>query len=68
MPWFGRAQGVLIGVALNEALAKNAAVVDPSDAWRVVDMQGELAVEAFARTLGHELSTVPEGVAAGAGR
>jgi len=48
--------------------AKHASVVDPSDAWRVVDMQGELAVEAFVRTLGHELTTVLEGVAAGAGR
>lgn len=37
------------GVAPNEALAKHAAVVDPSDTWTVVDMQGKLAVEAFAR-------------------
>jgi sarcosine oxidase subunit gamma len=47
--WFGRAQGLLIGVAPNEDLAKHAAVVDQSDAWTVVDMQGALAVEALAR-------------------
>lgn len=47
--WFGRAQALLIGVVPNEGLAAKAALVDQSDAWAAVEIEGDRAAEALAR-------------------
>ncbi|WP_428511936.1 sarcosine oxidase subunit gamma [Roseovarius sp.] len=47
--WFGRAQAMLIGMAPEGGLEENAAVVDQSDAWAVVEIEGDRAAEALAR-------------------
>jgi len=47
--WFGMDQAMLIGVLPDTSLYKNAAVVDQSDSWAVVRLQGDLAVEVLSR-------------------
>ena len=47
--WFGRAQAMLIGMAPVAGLKDHAAVVDQSDAWAVVEIEGDRAAEALAR-------------------
>lgn len=47
--WFGRGEALLIGPAPDAALRKTAAVVDVSDAWAVVSLQGAGAVDVLAR-------------------
>ncbi len=47
--WFGRDEALLIGPAPDDALRKLGAVVDQSDAWAVVRLQGLGAVDVLAR-------------------
>ncbi len=47
--WFGRAQVLLIGVEPGEGLAVHAALVDQSDAWAAVEIEGDRAAETLAR-------------------
>ena len=47
--WFGREQALLIGVKPDAGLVENAAMVDQSDAWAVVEMSGAGAAHALAR-------------------
>ncbi len=47
--WFGRGQALLIGVEPGEGLAVHAALVDQSDAWAAVEIEGDRAAEALAR-------------------
>lgn len=47
--WFGRNEALLIGPAPDRALGKAAAVVDQSDAWAVVSLQGLGSVDVLAR-------------------
>ena len=47
--WFGRAQAMLIGVTPEGGLEDDAAVVDQSDAWAVVEIEGDRAAQALAR-------------------
>ena len=47
--WFGRSEVVLVGTAPNGALGKHAAVVDVSDGWAAVTVQGVDAVDVLAR-------------------
>ncbi|WP_315899579.1 MULTISPECIES: sarcosine oxidase subunit gamma [Roseovarius] len=47
--WFGRSQALLIGLVPDDGLTAQAALVDQSDAWAVIEMQGDRAAEALAR-------------------
>ncbi|MGK7752011.1 MULTISPECIES: sarcosine oxidase subunit gamma [unclassified Roseovarius] len=47
--WFGRAQALLIGVVPDEGLFAKAALVDQSDAWAAVEIEGDRPAEALAR-------------------
>jgi len=47
--WFGYGQGMLIGPAPDKSLARYAAVVDQSDGWTVVRLEGAGAVDVLAR-------------------
>lgn len=47
--WFGRGEALLMGPAPEAALADHGAVVDQSDAWAVVTLHGEGAVDVLAR-------------------
>ena len=47
--WFGRDEALLIGPEPDAGLARIAAVVDQSDAWAVVSLEGAGAVEVLAR-------------------
>lgn len=47
--WFGHAQALLIGPAPDPALAAHAVLVDQSDAWAVVRLEGAGAGEVLAR-------------------
>lgn len=47
--WFGRGEALLVGPAPDAALAKHGAVVEQSDAWAVVSLQGAGAVDVLAR-------------------
>jgi sarcosine oxidase subunit gamma len=47
--WFGHGQGMLIGPAPDKSLARYAAVVDQSDGWAVVRLEGVAAVDVLAR-------------------
>ncbi len=47
--WFGHGQVVLIGPKPDKALAKFAAIVDQSDSWVTLRLQGGGAVDALAR-------------------
>jgi len=47
--WFGRGQGMLIGPTPDKSLARYAAVVDQSDGWAVVRLEGGGAVDVLAR-------------------
>ncbi|KPU84134.1 sarcosine oxidase subunit gamma [Marinosulfonomonas sp. PRT-SC04] len=47
--WFGYDQALLIGAGPDAALAEFAALVDQSDSWAVVRLQGEQAVDVLAR-------------------
>lgn len=47
--WFGLDQAMLIGPAPDKTLAKTAALVDQSDSWAVVRLQGAQAVDVLAR-------------------
>lgn len=49
MVWFGRGEAVLIGPAADSGLADIAAVVDVSDAWAAVCIEGTGAVDVLAR-------------------
>jgi heterotetrameric sarcosine oxidase gamma subunit len=62
--WFGRNEVVLMGPAPDDALAKHAAVVDVSDAWAVVSIEGETAVDVLARLVPVDLRL--EAIARGA--
>lgn len=41
--WFGRAQALLIGLVPDDGLTAQAALVNQSDAWAVIEMQGDRA-------------------------
>ncbi len=47
--WFGRGEALLTGVQPAAELAQHGAVVDQSDAWAVVDLDGAGAVDVLAR-------------------
>ncbi|MEW9919438.1 sarcosine oxidase subunit gamma [Marimonas sp. MJW-29] len=47
--WFGRGEALLMGPAPDAALGTHGAVVDQSDAWAVVSLQGAGAVDVLAR-------------------
>ncbi len=47
--WFGHGQGMLIGPTPDKSLARYAAVVDQSDGWAVVRLEGMGAVDVLAR-------------------
>lgn len=47
--WFGRNEAVLIGPAADQSLSGVAAIVDVSDAWAVVCVEGAGAVDVLAR-------------------
>lgn len=47
--WFGRGEALLVGPAPDATLAKHGAVVDQSDAWAVVSLKGQGAVDVLAR-------------------
>ncbi len=47
--WFGYGQAMLIGPVPDKALREFAAVVDQSDAWAVVRLQGAKAADVLAR-------------------
>ncbi|NNK17291.1 MAG: sarcosine oxidase subunit gamma [Sulfitobacter sp.] len=47
--WFGRGEALLVGPDADATLAKHGAVVDQSDAWAVVSLQGAGAVDVLAR-------------------
>ncbi|WP_171099946.1 sarcosine oxidase subunit gamma family protein [Ruegeria sp. HKCCD7255] len=47
--WFGPAHAMLMGPAPDDALAENAAVVDQSDAWAVVRIEGAGVEDVLAR-------------------
>ncbi|MCH2066374.1 MAG: sarcosine oxidase subunit gamma [Shimia sp.] len=47
--WFGRDQAMLVGPAPNWSLKNEAAVVDQSDAWAVVKLEGVGAEDVLAR-------------------
>lgn len=49
MVWFGRGEAVLIGPAADQSLVDVAAVVDVSDAWAAVCIEGPQAVDVLAR-------------------
>lgn len=47
--WFGYSQAMLMGVEPDASLSKHAAIVDQSDAWTVVRLQGDGAEDVLAR-------------------
>lgn len=47
--WFGRGEVLLTGVPPSAELARHAAVVDQSDGWAVVSVEGADAVDVLAR-------------------
>ncbi|MGV6805136.1 MAG: sarcosine oxidase subunit gamma [Ruegeria sp.] len=47
--WFGNGQVILIGSKPDAALSNHAAVVDQSDAWAIVRMDGDGAEDVLAR-------------------
>lgn len=47
--WFGHGQAMLMGPAPDASLAAHAAVVDQSDAWAVVRIEGEGVEDVLAR-------------------
>ncbi len=47
--WFGQGQAMLVGPTPAKSLAKSAAVVDQSDSWAVVRLQGAGAADVLAR-------------------
>lgn len=47
--WFGRDQAMLVGPAPDARLAEHAAIVDQSDAWAVVRLEGAAAEDVLAR-------------------
>lgn len=47
--WFGQGQGMLIGPTPDKSLARYGAVVDQSDGWAVVRLEGMGAVDVLAR-------------------
>ncbi|MDA7967167.1 sarcosine oxidase subunit gamma [Ruegeria sp.] len=47
--WFGPAQAMLMGPAPDAALADHAAIVDQSDAWAIVRLEGDAAEAVLAR-------------------
>jgi len=60
--WFGRTQALLIGVEPGEGLSVHAALVDQSDAWAAVEIEGDRAAEALARLTPVDLRTGVFGV------
>ncbi|AXI45946.1 sarcosine oxidase subunit gamma [Sulfitobacter sp. SK012] len=49
--WFGRGQALLMGPVPDAKLAKHGAVVDQSDGWAVVTLNGEGADQVLARLM-----------------
>lgn len=49
MIWLSRGQAMLVGPAPDPALAAHGALTDQSDAWAVVTLEGEGAVDVLAR-------------------
>ena len=49
MVWLSRGQAMLVGPAPDPALATHAALTDQSDAWAVVTLEGQGAVDVLAR-------------------
>ncbi|TMV08042.1 sarcosine oxidase subunit gamma [Ruegeria sediminis] len=47
--WFGHGQAMLIGPVPDATLSEHAAIVDQSDAWAVVRLEGEGAEDVLAR-------------------
>ena len=56
--WFGQDQAVLMGPQPDMALAKVAAVVDQSDAWAGVKLEGVQAADVLARLVPVDLRDV----------
>ncbi len=56
--WFGPAHAMLVGPAPDAALAKNAAIVDQSDAWTVVRLEGADVEDVLARVVPVDLRKV----------
>ena len=54
--WFGPAQAMLMGPTPDAALSQNAAIVDQSDAWAVVRLQGDGVEDVLARLAPVDLS------------
>lgn len=54
--WFGHREVVLMGPAPGAALARHGAVVDVTDGWAVVELQGAGAEEVLARLVPVNLS------------
>ena len=54
--WFGQAQAMLMGPTPDVALSKSAAIVDQSDAWAVVQLQGDGVEDVLARLVPVNLS------------
>lgn len=49
MIWFGKGQGLLVGPYPDSHLIQYAALVDQSDAWAVVQLEGAYAVDILTR-------------------
>ena len=54
--WFGPAHAMLMGPTPDAALSQNAAIVDQSDAWAVVRLQGDGVEDVLARLVPVDLS------------
>ena len=55
--WFSRRQVFLIGVTPDPGLTKHAALVDQSDAWVVIELEGPRVLEVLCRLVPIDLRT-----------
>lgn len=64
--WSGRVQALLLGPRPGPDLSSHGAVIDQSDGWATVGLEGEAAVEVLARLVPVDLRerTFPEGAVA----
>lgn len=56
--WFGHSSAMLVGAVPDEGLSQNAALVDQSDAWAVVRLEGAGAEDVLARLVPVDLRLV----------